>query len=201
MSDAERIRWNQRYREGSYRGRTHPTPFLALWLPELPRGRALDVACGSGRNAIYLADEGYEVDAVDISSEALARAREKPGGGRPCLHWTEADLDDFVPAPSGYDLIVVARFVNRLLLPRLPGALKPGGALLYEHHIRTNEQVDGPKDPEFRLAPGELRSRFHALDIRYYHEGLVRDPDGRIMALAQMLAFRPPARSDPASVV
>lgn len=190
MSDTDRITWNQRYREGSYRARSHPTPLLELWLPELPRGRALDIACGTGRNTLYLAGKGYAVDAVDISSEALASAREKPGAGNLSISWIEADLDEFAPSASRYDLIVVARFVNRLLLPRLPGALKPGGALLYEHHIQSDEPVAGPKNAEFRLAPGELRSRFHALDTYFYHEGLVRDPDGRLMALAQMVAFR-----------
>lgn len=190
MSDTDRITWNQRYREGSYRARSHPTPLLEQWLPELPRGRALDIACGTGRNTLYLAGKGYAVDAVDISSEALASARGKPGAGNPSISWIEADLDEFAPSASRYDLIAVARFVNRLLLPRLPGALKPGGALLYEHHIQSDEPVGGPKNAEFRLAPGELRSRFHALDIYFYHEGLVRDPDGRIMALAQMVAFR-----------
>jgi len=190
MSDTDRSRWNQRYREGSYRSRTHPTPLLEQWLPELPRGRALDVACGTGRNTLYLAGKGYAVDAVDISMEALARARGKPGADNPCIRWIEADLDEFAPPASRYDLMVVARFVSRLLLPGLPGALKPGGALLYEHHIISDEPVAGPRDTAFRLAPGELRSCFHTLDIRFYREGLVRDPDGRIMALAQMIAFR-----------
>lgn len=192
MSDTDRVRWNQRYHDGSYQARTHATPFLELWMPELPRGTALDVACGTGRNALYLADQGYQVDAVDISSEALASARAKPGAENASIQWMEADLDKFSPPDSHYDLIVVARYVNRLLLPSLPGALKPGGALLYEHHIRSEEAVDGPKDPDFRLAPGELRSRFEMLDIQFYHEGLVRDPDGRLMALAQMVAFRSP---------
>ncbi len=86
--------------------------------------------------------------------------------------------------------MVVARYVNRRLMPRLAGALKPGGAILYEHHIRTDQAVDGPKDPDFRLAPDELRTQFSDLDIRHYREGLVKDPDGRTMALAQLVAFR-----------
>ncbi len=76
MSDADRDKWDARYRQGSYRARTHPTELLAEWLPRLPRGRALDVACGAGRNALYLAEAGYEVDAIDISSVALDRLRE-----------------------------------------------------------------------------------------------------------------------------
>jgi SAM-dependent methyltransferase len=194
MSDADRKRWDQRYRDGSYRARPRETVLLEKWQPELPPGRALDLACGAGRNSLYLAACGYEVDAVDIAPFALEQARAKARERELEVNWIEADLDTFVPEKSRYDLIVVARYVNRRLLPRLAGGLKPGGALVYEHHFRTDLEVDGPKDPEFRLAPGELRQQFAELDIRYYREGPVIDPDGRKMALAQLVAFRNPVK-------
>lgn len=191
MSESDRKKWDQRYRDGSYRARIHPTVLLQHWLPELPRGRALDVACGTGRNALYLAAQDYQVDAVDISPYALAQGREKAQGLGLAITWTAADLDSFVPQPDGYDLVVVARYVNRRLMPRLGAALKPGGALVYEHHLLSEQPVDGPKDPDFRLAPGELREQFANLREAFYYEGAVKDPDGRNMALAQMVAFRP----------
>jgi SAM-dependent methyltransferase len=190
MSDADRNRWDQRYRDGSYRARPNATVLLEKWQPKLPRGRALDVACGAGRNALYLAACGYEVDAVDIAPFALERARETGRKRGLEVNWIEADLDDFVPENGQYDLIVVARYVNRRLLPRLAAGLKPGGALVYEHHFRTDLEVDGPKDPDFRLAPGELRQQFAELKVQFYREGLVQDPDGRTMALAQLVGFR-----------
>lgn len=201
MSDADRNRWDQRYRDGSYRARPNATVLLEEWQPKLPRGRALDVACGAGRNALYLAASGYEVDAVDIAPFALERARATARERELEINWIEADLDTFVPQKSHYDLVVVARFVNRRLMPRLAGALKPGGALVFEHHFRTDLEVNGPKDPDFRLAPGELRQQFAELDIRFYREGLVQDPDGRTMALAQLVGFNDssgPAESEPA---
>ncbi|MDH3316824.1 MAG: class I SAM-dependent methyltransferase [Gammaproteobacteria bacterium] len=190
MSDADRNRWDQRYRDGSYRARPDATVLLEKWQPKLPRGRALDVACGAGRNALYLAACGYEVDAVDIAPFALEKARATARERELEINWIEADLDTFVPQKSQYDLVVVARYVNRRLMPRLAGGLKPGGALVFEHHFRTDLEVDGPKDPDFRLAPGELRQQFAELDIQFYREGLVQDPDGRTMALAQLVAFR-----------
>ena len=193
MADDDRQRWDQRYREGSYRARTHPTVLLEEWRPKLPRGRALDLACGAGRNALYLAAEGYEVDAVDISPFALEQAKTKARDLGLRINWIEADLDSFAPEDGYYDLIVVARYVNRLLMPRLKAALKAGGALVFEQHFRTDLQVDGPKDPNFRLAPGELKRQFSDLDLHYYREGLVRDPDGRTMALAQLVGFLKPA--------
>ncbi len=190
MSHADRDKWDRRYRNGSYRARTHATVLLESWQPQLPRGRALDIACGTGRNAMYLAALGYAVDAADISPFALDQGRAKARAHGLEINWIETDLDDFEPGQNLYDLVVVARYVNRQLMPRLSAALKPGGALLFEHHLRTEEDVDGPKDPEFRLAPGELESQFGDLEIRYYREGLVRDPDGRKMMLAQLVAFR-----------
>ncbi len=190
MSDTDRERWDQRYRDGSYRARPHATELLQKWQPKLPRGRALDIACGAGRNALYLAALGYEVDAVDIAPFALERARQTAAERGLQVNWIEADLDEYQPQPAHYNLVVVARYVNRRLMPRLAGALKPGGAILYEHHIRTDQAVDGPKDPDFRLAPDELRKQFAELAIRHYREGLVKDPDGRTMALAQLVAFR-----------
>lgn len=189
MSEADRSRWDQRYRDGSYRARPHPTELLVTWQPELPRGRALDIACGAGRNALYLAGCGYRVDAVDISATALERASDSARQRGLEVNWIEADLDRFEPHAGAYDLIVVARYVNRILMPRLAPALDAGGALVYEHHIQTEVEVDGPKDPAFRLEPGELRRQFAGLDIRCYREGMVRDPDGRNMALAQLVAF------------
>ena len=82
MSDADRERWNARYESGEYAARTHPSALLAAWTGRLPRGRALDVACGRGRNAIHLAANGYAVDAMDISGVALAKARETPRASR-----------------------------------------------------------------------------------------------------------------------
>lgn len=190
MSEADRDRWDQRYRDGSYRARPHATELLRLWQPELPQGRALDIACGAGRNALHLAASGYRVDAVDISAVALERARQTTRERGLEIHWMEADLDSFVPAGNRYDLIVVARYVNRNLMPRLSAGLKPGGALLYEHHILTDLEVDGPTNPDFRLGPNELLRQFSDLEVRFYREGLVEDPDGRTMALAQMVAFR-----------
>jgi tellurite methyltransferase len=120
VSAAERDKWDARYREGAYRSRTHPTALLAEWLPRLPRGRALDVACGAGRNALYLAANGYTVTALDISSVALERGRRSAEERALSLEWLCADLDDdpTLALPAGpFDLIVWVRYVHRTLMP------------------------------------------------------------------------------------
>ena len=190
MGDADRERWNARYESGEYAARTHPSPLLAAWIDRLPRGRALDVACGRGRNAIHLAANGYAVDAMDISDIALARARERADAAGVAVNWIEADLERSDIARDMYDVIVIARFMHRPLIPRLIDALRPGGHIVYDHHYITPVEVGGPKSRRFRARPNELLERFRALRVLFYEEGIVADPDGGRMALARLVACK-----------
>ena len=190
MSDADRERWNARYESGEYAARTHPSALLAAWIDRLPRGRALDVACGRGRNAIHLAANGYAVDAMDISDVALARARERADAAGVAVNWIEADLERPAIARDTYDVVVIARFLDRPLIPRLIDALRAGGHVVYDHHYITSVEVDGPKSHRFRARPNELLERFRALRVLFYEEGIVADPDGGRMALARLVACK-----------
>lgn len=190
MSAAERDKWDARYRDGAYRDRTHPTALLGEWLPRLPRGRALDVACGAGRNALYLAANGYTVTALDISSVALEGGRRSAEERGLSVEWLCADLDDdpeLALPPGPFELIVWVRYVHRSLMPHLVARLAPGGALVCEQHLSCDAPVAGPTSPAFRLAPGELRSSALGLRIEHLFEGLAADPDGRSVALAQLI--------------
>jgi SAM-dependent methyltransferase len=191
LSETDRQKWNQRYAEGAYRERRHPSALLAELLPRLPRGRALDVACGAGRNALHLAAAGYEVDAIDISSVALEHARRQAGGTR--VRWIEADLrSDGVRAlpAQDYALILMVRYVDMALLGQLGERLADGGHLLIEQHLRSAGAAAGPRNPAFRLGPNELLRAAGRLRVLYYREDIVPDPDGREAALAQLLACR-----------
>ena len=190
MSDADRERWNARYASGEYAARTHPSALLAAWTDRLPRGRALDVACGLGRNAIHLAARGYAVDAMDVSDVALAKARKRAGAAGVTVNWIEADLDRADIARGAYDVVVVARFLDRPLIPRLVHALRPGGHVVYDHHYISPVDVEGPSSRRFRARPNELLERFRALRVLYYEEGFINDPDGSRMALARLVACR-----------
>lgn len=193
MSEADREKWQRKYAEGSYGGRSHPTRLLVDWLPGLPvsaGARALDLACGAGRNALYLAARGYRVDAMDISATALARGAAKAAETGVEVDWIEVDLDRVELAAGRYDLIVVARYVNRGLCGALVDALRDGGYLLYEQHLQTDQPVGGPTSRDFRLRPGELLEMFSALRVLYYREALMKDPDGPSMALAQLVACK-----------
>ena len=147
MSGADRVKWDERYRAGAYAEREHPSALLAEWEARLPRGRALDVACGAGRNSLFLAATGRRVDAVDISAVALDRARDAAKARGLQVRWIEADLDDDPAAlpRERYDLIVVIRYVNAKLLKPLLERLAANGVLLIEQHVESSEDVAGPK--------------------------------------------------------
>lgn len=193
MSAAERDKWDARYRDGAYRDRKHPTALLADRLPQLPRGRALDVACGAGRNALFLAANGFAVTALDISRVALELGRRAAAERGLTVEWLRADLDEDLERalPAGpFDLIVWARYVHRTLMPHLVARLDLGGALVCEQHLVTDAPVAGPTSTEFRLARGELRGSAQGLRIEHSFEGLVVDPDGRSVALTQLIGTK-----------
>ncbi len=191
VTEADREKWDQRYAEGSYRPRSYPSPFLVERLAELPRGRALDLACGAGRNALCLAEAGYEVEAVDISPVAIERARAAAHERGLEVDWRVADLDGFKTAPGRYDLITVIRYTNREMMAHLPDGLAEGGRLLVEHHLHTSEPVGGPTSRAFRLAPNELVDLFHGrLRVLFYDERIAPDPDGQRVALVRFLGCR-----------
>ena len=182
---------------GSALCRRHlPAPDLSVALPRraaggVPRGRALDLACGAGRNALCLAEAGYEVEALDISGTAIERARAAAIERGLEVDWRVSDLDGFEPARGRFNLITVIRYTNREMMERLPEGLADGGMLLVEHHLRTAAPVGGPTSRAFRLAPNELVDLFHGrLRVLFYDERIAPDPDGRRMALARFLGCR-----------
>jgi len=193
VSAAERDKWDARYRDGAYENRTHPTALLVERLPLLKRGRALDVACGAGRNALYLAANGFAVTAVDISSVALERGRRAAAQSGLTVEWLSLDLDEDPERvlPAGpFDLIVWARYVHKTLMPHLVARLALRGALVCEQHLLTDAPVAGPRSAQFRLAPGELRGSVRGLRIDHSYEGVVVDPDGRSVALTQLVGSK-----------
>jgi SAM-dependent methyltransferase len=202
VSRDDRDKWNQRYRDGAYGNRTHPSALVADHVPDVLATQraasadecileALDVACGAGRNALYLAGLGYRVDAVDVSAEALARGKQAALDAGLPISWIEHDLDLGLPRGLGhYDLIVVVRYLDLSLVTSAAERLRPGGYLICEAHLDTDQPVIGPRDPNFRVRPGELRDAAAQLDVVEYWEGLTSDPDGRAVALARLVAWR-----------
>ncbi len=170
-------KWDKRYREQE----TLSAPALVLsenahLLPA--NGRALDLACGLGANALFLAQRGLTVEAWDLSPVAIMRLAERSDSlGLP----VQARVRDVVadpPRPQTLDIIMVGHFLERSLAPVLAAALRPGGLLFYQTFSRDAVSDQGPANPAYRLATNELLVLFDGLVVRVYRE------EGRLGDLA-----------------
>lgn len=201
MSQDDRERWNKRYREGAYATRTHASVFVSEWLAQLPQpvtgGRALDLACGRGRNALHLAREGWSVRAVDISPvalEALRTAADAEGLDVSCGEWdlgaSPGDVAGITPEGPA-NLALVIRYANLPLIRAMHDLLAPGGVLIAEMHRLTDREVAGPGGRRFRVEPADLLAAAGDLEVIHAEDGHYSDPDGRAVALARLVARRP----------
>jgi SAM-dependent methyltransferase len=182
--------WDERFRSGNYPSDPDPSPVLRRYLDACPDGRALDIATGTGRNAVFLATEGYRVDAVDRSQEGLRIAREhaRDRGVAGRTEWIQADLEDYEFPAATYDLITISfyRAIDRL--SDVTEALAPGGVLFVQHHLRTDDPVDGgPSDDRYRFASNELLRACLGLTVLYYVER-TEIRDGERNAIAEVVA-------------
>ncbi|UCH85921.1 MAG: methyltransferase domain-containing protein [Dehalococcoidia bacterium] len=180
--------WDERYRQG----RTmpdEPAGLLVENLPLLPKGgKALDIAMGTGRNALYLASLGFRVTGIDLSTVAVEKCRKKAERLGLSVEALVADLERS-PLPSNdYDLIVNFYYLQRSLAPQIVASLKPGGVLVFESFTVDQLQFGwGPKSSEHLLHPGELREMFPDLETLLYHEGTVQGDRGP-KAVASLIA-------------
>ncbi len=181
-------KWDTPYRSEGYPAGTEPAALLEQVLPMLPRGRALDLATGAGRNAVFLATKGWRVVGIDSSYAALAHAEvlaQERGveanritslgqvflARLPVLWLLEADLEQFELPAAQFELVICFNYLQRSLFPAIERALRPGSMLVYETF--TLEQLaflHGPHNPEYLLWPGELRGAFPGLQTLFYRE-------------------------------
>lgn len=149
-----------------------PAPFLEAVLPMLPRGRAIDLAAGSGREAVFLALNGFAVEARDRAPEALARAADLATRHGARVRTVVCNLEwPDVPLETGaYHVITVFRFLHRPLFRAIEAALAPGGMLVYETYRVGQERFGRPRSRRFLLEPGELKSAFVSLEVLRYEE-------------------------------
>ena len=131
-------RWDERYEQGQAPCAGEVDTWIAAQQRYLSGGRALDAACGAGRHTLWLAQKGYEVDAVDLSGVGLMRlaesSRQLGVSGR--IRLIHADLAQWQPVPVSYDLVLVSRYLDRAILPGLMAALKPAGFCSIRRYTR-----------------------------------------------------------------
>jgi SAM-dependent methyltransferase len=215
MSDAEqagadqrvasRASWDDRHAAASAPGAAEPS--VIEMIPLMPRGWALDIAAGTGRNSLALARAGISVAAVDFSPVAMRALRETASASRlpivpvvlpvispvtlPVILPVIADLETALPFPDAvFDVILNVNYLDRRLVPRLRKALKVGGVLLFDTFLIDQAASGHPRDPRFMLDHYELRGLLAGMELIRYREGIVAYPGGKTAWRATALARR-----------
>jgi len=167
-----------------------PSPFLERVHVLAPPGRALDLACGTGRASVFLALAGRDVEGWDVDPSALERARAFADRAGVRARFVERDLESgpLAEAPGEYALVVVLRYLHRPLFPWIARALAPGGLLVLETFLRGQERFGHPRRPRHLLEPGELADAFPALELLELEES-----DGAAPPVLARLAARRPS--------
>jgi SAM-dependent methyltransferase len=157
MTHKDRQKWDARHL--IHPGSSIPAEIVKRFCHLAAPGRALDIACGNGRNSIFLSQNGFAVDAVDVSRVATDRL----AAGRPGIQVICADLDIWKIPGDRYSLVVNIRFLDRRLFPMIRDSLVAGGILIFESFV-------GCKHAAYCLAPNELLRAFQSMHILYYEE-------------------------------
>lgn len=162
-----------------------PARFLVENVDLLPRGKALDIAMGKGRNAVFLAQQGFDVEGVDISEESVKEALKSAHSLEVPLKAVVADLEDgYRIEKNAFDVIICFNYLYRPLIPQIKEGIRDGGMVVYETFIVDQAQFGKPKNPDHLLKHNELLDLFRDFRCLRYHEGIYE----RQRALAGIVA-------------
>jgi len=193
----KRESWDAKYADSEFLWTEEPNRFLVAELAGLLPGRALDLACGEGRNAVWLAQQGWSVTGVDFSEVGLAKAAQLAESRGVEVEWVAADLLDYYP-PAGLDLVIafylqVPDDERRLVLSRAAEALTPGGTMLVVAHdlLNLGEGIGGPSDPEVLYTPEDVVADLSGLVIERAER--VTRPVGEAAAIDALVRASKPA--------
>ncbi|OGP75068.1 MAG: hypothetical protein A2V86_10095 [Deltaproteobacteria bacterium RBG_16_49_23] len=182
-------RWDERFKGKEFAFGREPNPFLKKHIRLLPKGKTLDIAAGEGRNAVFLARQGFDVDAMDISEKGLKKAQKFAKEMGVKIHTLSVDLDTYKIDREKYDLIANFYFLKRSLIPQIKKGLKKGGRVIFETYTLEHRTLGtgGPKHARYFLKPNELLRIFKDFHILYYREGIFKE-GGRRKAVASLIA-------------
>jgi len=184
--EADRTKWNRRFEsENSYLGE-RPSPFLSQEIERIrrlaPGKRALDIACGEGRNSVFLAQQGFLVTALDISDVGLGKAARRAEEAGVLVDFQQVDLDEY-RFTEQFDLIINFNFLLRGLIPEAVHALSPGGLLIIDTIMESPDLLES-HNPAYLLRQGELQNICEGLDgeILFYEEKMDEEmPTARVL--------------------
>lgn len=176
--------WDRRYAEVENLWSAKPNRFLVAEVAGLEPGSALDLACGEGQNAIWLAQRGWQVRGVDYSGVAIEKARARAARDEVDVDFVQADLVEYQPEEGAFDLVLVlylhvSAAERGAIHARAARAVAPGGTfLLLGHHLlNLTEGVGGPRDPELLYTPDGIAAELDSLEVEKA-EPVMRDVDG-----------------------
>jgi SAM-dependent methyltransferase len=157
-----------------------PSSWVDKHLPLIRKGgRVLDLACGNGRHAIWLAQQGYQVDAIDRDIQALSG---KVGIDNINVGIVDLEAGEWPNSDQRYDGLIVSRYLYRPVLHTLAAILNPGGVLIYETFMAGNERYGKPSNPDFLLLPNELLEIYSPLlNIISFEQGEEQHPRPAVM--------------------
>ena len=159
MAVEDKQKWNKKYQNNPISDK--PIKLITDFSKLATGTKTLDVACGMGRHSKYLASQGFEVDALDISSLAIDALQDIPN-----INPIEVDFDTYTLSKNSYDLIVCTFFLKRELFPQMISALKENGILIYETFVYHPDNQQVPSQRSYLLEEGELEHTFaNALDL------------------------------------
>jgi SAM-dependent methyltransferase len=207
VADERRIQWDTRHQAGDFEGEG-PNPTLVLGASGLPRGSALELAAGSGTNAVWLAGQGWRTTAVDWSPVGLANGRAKADAAAVSVKWLERNLFEWTPPGRSFDLVVIVYLhvppdERRPIYARAAAAVAPGGRMLVVGHDRLNatEGEGGPPDPERLFTADEIAVDLLAADpsLAVERAEVVRRvlPPGRGPIDSLLVVSRPAPKESP----
>jgi SAM-dependent methyltransferase len=191
--------WDRRYSQPDLLWSATPSRFLVEEAAELATGRALDLACGEGRNSLWLAELGWHVTAVDYSSVAIAKARDRAASAGAEIDFVCADLLDYAPEDRAYELVLVLYLQlpaeqRRFVLSRAEAAVAPGGIFLLIGHdlLNMTDGVGGPSEPDVLYTPEEIVSELPELEIEKAERVLREVADADRPAIDALVRARRP---------
>lgn len=204
----DRSAWNDRYGAEELVWSSGPNQFLVAEVGGAPPGRALDVACGEGRNALWLAEQGWQVTAVDFSAVGLAKAARLAESRHVHVDWVEADITRWNPPAGAFDLVVMfyvqlAGDDRRAAVERASAGVAPGGTLLFVAHDVDNlvRGVGGPQDTAVLYRPDEVAGLLATAGLEVVKseqvERQVATEDGHRLAIDTLVRATRPGKAPP----